>query len=537
MYGYICSKANFKFYRMYMKLKTLFFAGISAVSALMSVSCGDKEELSPTAINFDRSEATMNVGDSLVIEAVVLPPDSFSGQLTWESSDETVASVKDGLVTAIAQGEAVISAHAGDISAQCAVTVQEQKEEITIVLDRNEITLSVGGTATIQAIVLPEEYAAQIEWASSDDGVVSVDGSGIVTALAEGEADITASIGDVEAACHVTTVPVPVERVILDVASLEMNVGDKHVITATVEPDNATYRTVSWTSSDEAVATVDENGEVTAAGFGNAVITATADGVSAECEVEVIDPNALRIGNYYYSDGTWSLELDSSREVIGVVFWVGDPSADDASLKRDHPECVNGLAVSMGGDGSVNWQTGYKEYGKTLNEWVMANLDGFAPVLAEYNAGSEPDYMNMILGYNNTRAMEEFNAAPENSSWPCEAVRFIKDYAETVPLPEWCSGWYLPSIKELSLLCSGDYAGDIREISYNNMQTANRDFINERLLMVEGANHICTTCLFWSSTECSQPLSYCNHFEAGLVFRNNKASLAGGAVCRTIFAF
>lgn len=169
-----------------MKLKTLFFAGISAVSALMSVSCGDKEELSPTAINFDRSEATMNVGDSLVIEAVVLPPDSFSGQLTWESSDETVASVKDGLVTAIAQGEAVISAHAGDISAQCAVTVQEQKEEITIVLDRNEITLSVGGTATIQAIVLPEEYAAQIEWASSDDGVVSVDGSGIVTALAGG---------------------------------------------------------------------------------------------------------------------------------------------------------------------------------------------------------------------------------------------------------------------------------------------------------------------------------------------------------------
>lgn len=494
MYGYICSKANFKFYRMYMKLKTLFFAGISAVSALMSVSCGDKEELSPTAINFDRSEATMNVGDSLVIEAVVLPPDSFSGQLTWESSDETVASVKDGLVTAIAQGEAVISAHAGDISAQCAVTVQEQKEEITIVLDRNEITLSVGGTATIQAIVLPEEYAAQIEWASSDDGVVSVDGSGIVTALAEGEADITASIGDVEAACHVTTVPVPVERVILDVASLEMNVGDKHVITATVEPDNATYRTVSWTSSDEAVATVDENGEVTAAGFGNAVITATADGVSAECEVEVIDPNALRIGNYYYSDGTWSLELDSSREVIGVVFWVGDPSADDASLKRDHPECVNGLAVAIGGEEWGAWQSSSPwPYSETISDWIEENVTDYGVI--ETGEGID-DNLNKMVGYNNTKAIEAYNEG-HVSLYAVAAVSKIVEYRSVVPAPEKTSGWYLPSPKELSLLCSGDYEGNIIEISNDSSMF---ELINSVLGTIEGAQPL-SAGFYWSSSQ------------------------------------
>lgn len=513
-----------------MKLKTLFFAGISAVSALMSVSCGDKEELSPTAINFDRSEATMNVGDNLVIEAVVLPPDSFSGQLAWESSDETVASVKDGLVTAIAQGEAVISAHAGDISAQCAVTVQEQKEEITIVLDRNEITLSVGGTATIQAIVLPEEYAAQIEWASSDDGVVSVDGSGIVTALAEGEADITASIGDVEAACHVTTVPVPVERVILDVASLEMNVGDKHVITATVEPDNATYRTVSWTSSDEAVATVDENGEVTAAGFGNAVITATADGVSAECEVEVIDPNALRIGNYYYSDGTWSLELDSSREVIGVVFWVGDPSADDASLKRDHPECVNGLAVAIGGEEWGAWQSSSPwPYSETVADWIEENVVDYETIAT--GNGLE-DNLNKIVGYNNTKAIEAYNAG-HGDLYAVTAVKKIVKYRETVPAPEKSSGWYLPSPKELSLLGFGEFEGNIMDIGGGSSMI---DTINAVLGTIEGAQTI-SNGMFWSSSEYSENG---NAFYTSLPGGKPDASMSNSSVApnvRPIIAF
>lgn len=408
-----------------------------------------------------------------------------------------------------------------------------------IELSENSIVLPIGGTVQLEATVLPENAAIDsLVWSSSDENVAEVDRRGLVTALTPGKTVIRVSCNGISSVCDVIVEGIDMESIAILTSETEVQIGETFQLELETVPADAWYDEVKWMSFDESVASVDENGLVTGTGLGETVITAVAGGMSANCNVTVVPVKLdVKVGDFFYSDGTVSSTLEPEKTVVGVVFWTGDPTEDDAVLKREHPHCVNGLAVSMGGDGSVNWQTGYKEYGKTLNEWVLANLDGFAPVLAEYNAGSEPDYMNMILGYNNTRAMEEFNAAPENSSWPCEAVRFIKDYAETVPLPEWCSGWYLPSIKELSLLCSGDYAGDIREISYNNMQTANRDFINERLLMVEGANHICTTCLFWSSTECSQPLSYCNHFEAGLVFRNNKASLAGGAVCRAIFAF
>ena len=375
----------------------------------------------------------------------------------------------------------------------CSCNKEESVPHVTgIELSENSIVLPIGGTVQLEATVLPENAAIDsLVWSSSDENVAEVDRRGLVTALTPGKTVIRVSCNGISSVCDVIVEGTDMESIAILPSETEVQIGETFQLELETNPEDAWYDDVKWMSFDESVASVDENGLVTGTGLGETVITAVAGGMSANCNVTVVPVKLdVKVGDFFYSDGTVSSTLDSEKTVVGVVFWTGDPTEDDAVLKREHPHCVNGLAVSMGGDGSVNWQTGYKEYGKTLNEWVMANLDGFAPVLAEYNAGSEPDYMNMILGYNNTRAMEDFNAAPENAAWPVEAVSELAAYREKVPVPESCSGWYLPSTKELSLLCAGEIDGNIwgvGDFGGSGRYSERAALVNEKLAQIDGA--------------------------------------------------
>ena len=135
-------------------------------------------------------------------------------------------------------------------------------------------------------------------WESSAPGVATVDTNGKVTAVAEGTATITVTTtdGNFEDTCTVTvTQPAetPVTSVTLDKTSLTLDVGGSDTLTATVEPANATDKAVTWSTSNENVATVDQNGNVKAVGAGTATITAAASdgsGKTATCEVTVNGP-------------------------------------------------------------------------------------------------------------------------------------------------------------------------------------------------------------------------------------------------------
>ena len=150
------------------------------------------------------------------------------------------------------------------------------------------------------------------------------------------------------------------------------------------------------------------------------------------------------VGDYFYSDGTWSSDLDVDKEVIGIVFYTGNPAKDDPTLQADHPECTHGLVVAISGDEYVPWQSAYFQYGRTVDEWVRANTE-FTSIATSSNSD---DNINKMLGYNNTCAIEAFNADPANSQWPVEAVQAVLQYRETNPAPAGTSDWYLPSIKE-----------------------------------------------------------------------------------------
>ena len=186
----------------------------------------------------------------------------------------------------------------------------------SITLDHNEKTLKVGETFTLTATVLPEDTTDKtVTWTSSDEAVAIVDADGKVTALAPGEAEIMAKCGDVSATCKVSVLPVLVEFITISPDAWSGAVGDCIQLEATVLPEDATDKSLNWTSSDEMVATVDNTGLVSIQAEGTCVITATANdgsGVEAQCII-----NGLVTGlDTIYANGDASVDVYNTRGIL-----------------------------------------------------------------------------------------------------------------------------------------------------------------------------------------------------------------------------
>jgi uncharacterized protein YjdB len=180
-----------------------------------------------------------------------------------------------GKVTAVAEGTATIKAKAGSISTTCIVTVKAATVAVTsVTLDKTELALTIGDAdVQLTATVTPDNATdADVDWSSSDQSVATVDGSGLVTAVADGTATITAKAGGKTATCTVT---VSKKAGSISYAETEIgkSVGDDAF---TNELTKVGDGTVSYASDNTAVATVNATtGEVTIVGAGTANITAT----------------------------------------------------------------------------------------------------------------------------------------------------------------------------------------------------------------------------------------------------------------------
>ncbi len=184
----------------------------------------------------------------------------------------------------------------GSDSKEFTLTIDQQGtiHVTSVSLDKASLELTEGETAQLTATVLPDNATNKnVTWSTSNASIATVDANGLVTAVSAGTATITVTTedGTKTASCTVT-VTVPVTGVTLSQtqASLYYNrTPNTLTLTATVAPDNATNKDVTWTSSDSTVATVDQNGLVTALARGTAVITATTvdGGKTATCTVTV----------------------------------------------------------------------------------------------------------------------------------------------------------------------------------------------------------------------------------------------------------
>ena len=273
--------------------------GVAAGRATITATAGDKtatcavtvsEAVVPvTEISLDKEKLDMTEGDTETLTATVKPDNATVKTVTWKSSDETIAKVVDGVVTAVKAGSVVITATAGDKSATCEVFVSKKVIPVTkVTITPSTLNLATGETATLTVSVEPEGATYEVEWSSSDETVATIV-DGVVTAVGEGTATVTAVVGDDSATC-VVTVETPIESITLDKTELEMVKGDTETLTVTINPETAKEVKVTWSSSDEKIATVDETGKVTAVGAGEATITAKAGGKEATCKVTVKVP-------------------------------------------------------------------------------------------------------------------------------------------------------------------------------------------------------------------------------------------------------
>ena len=253
----------------------------------------DKKKVENISLN--HHELTMSVGKTAALSATVLPEDAYDRSFTWKSGNPGVAAVNNnGKVTAAAKGTAVIKAAANDgsgVFAECKITVRQPVTSLT--LNKTSLTVNKGATSTLSATAGPSDANNKtVKWTTSDSSVATVSSAGEVKGVKRGTATSTATAADgsgKKATCSVT-VKQPVTSLTLNKTALTLNNGKTATLTATVGPSNANNKTVKWTTSNSAVATVSSTGVVKGLKRGTATITATAadgSGKKAACTVTV----------------------------------------------------------------------------------------------------------------------------------------------------------------------------------------------------------------------------------------------------------
>ena len=266
-------------------------------SASQSIQVSVIQEAGRIAIEPDMV-TLMSLGETVQLTASVLDRNDQpveGAAVTWMSGDEAVATVDEaGLVTAVSNGTAQITARAGSASQSIKVSVMQEAGRIVIEPDMATL-MSLGDTVQLTASVIDRNdqpvEGAVVTWMSGDEAVATVDEAGLVTAVSNGTAQITARSGSASQSIQVSVMQ-EAGRIVIepDMATL-MSLGDTVQLTASVIDRNdqpVEGAAVTWTSGDEAVATVDEAGLVTAVSNGTAQITARSGSASQSIQVSVM---------------------------------------------------------------------------------------------------------------------------------------------------------------------------------------------------------------------------------------------------------
>lgn len=273
-------------------------------------------------ISINYSSISLEMGKTL--ELFVSAEDEIDiSNITWSSSDTNIAVVDDmGVVTAINAGDTVITATTGDgiNSVACTIKVLPIAVE-SLTLDKTNINMYIGDTDKIVAKITPDNATNKsIVWESSDTDIVYVE-NGVVTAKKPGTAIITAKSGDgrYKAECIIEVTTIVISNIIIDKSNITLKCGEYTTIMYTTEPENATDKTVVWSSSDDKIASV-SNGIVKGIRNGIVVITASnLDGsIKAECTVSVI-PSTIAVTGITLKESTALISIGEKKTLHASI--------------------------------------------------------------------------------------------------------------------------------------------------------------------------------------------------------------------------
>ncbi len=265
-----------------------------------------RPQVAVTGVSLNANTLTLTIGETNQLTATVNPTNASNKNVTWSSSNTSVATVNNGLVTAVAAGNATITVTTEDGSrtATCEVTVNAPVLVSSVTVSGGT-EVSIGSTLQLSASVLPVDAANKtLTWSSSDTNLATVDQNGLVTGKAAGEVTITAKANDgsnVQNSVTITVKAVPVTSITINSSSDEVSVNGTLQLSAVINPSNATNKEVTWSSSDDTKAVVDQTGKVTGVSEADEVtITATAQdgsGQTASKTIRVVQASAVSLLN------------------------------------------------------------------------------------------------------------------------------------------------------------------------------------------------------------------------------------------------
>ena len=334
-----------------------------------------------TRVILNKVNLKLVVGESGTLSATINPSNATDQKITWSSSDTDVATVENGEVTGKKAGTAVITATANNGKKMtCKVTVIGENNhgggsstaiDVTeISLNKQNLKLAVGKTETLTTKISPSNATDKgITWSTTDASVATVD-KGKVHAKKAGTATIIAtSRNGKTATCDVivTSGNVTVADVNLNISDLKLVVGQNETLIASVSPSDATDKSITWSSSNTGVATVDK-GKVHAKKAGTTTITATSDnGKKATCKVTVTSNN----GSIVAVTGV-NLNISDLKLIVGKTETLtATISPGDAT------------------DKSITWSSSDTSVATVSNGKVTAKKSGTAIITATSNNGKK----------------------------------------------------------------------------------------------------------------------------------------------------
>lgn len=283
-------------------------------------------------IDLHKSSITLGVGHSETIK-YTLNEDLNSSNIVWKSSNEKVAIVQNGKITAITEGTAIITASINGNNSTCKVIVSSDYIPITgISLNKSSLNIVIGTTETLIKNISPSNATNQdVTWHSSNEDVATINSSGQITAKKTGSTTITVTTSNgYRTTCKVTVIDtISLKEIKLNKTNINIKEHETDTLSISYNPNNATNKNITWKSSNTNVATVDLSGKVTAIQPGTATITAVSNdgGHVASCKVTV---EAL-------SKKVSSITLDKTE--LNLV--AGDEAGVKATIQPEYAENKN----------------------------------------------------------------------------------------------------------------------------------------------------------------------------------------------------
>lgn len=447
---------------------------VAGTVVLTMPSCGgNKENNEPEpvkeSVEFTQTTVSIPIDGNGTVSLKVTPIDKLA-DVEVNVADEDVidldkSSVSEGYVftmKAKSLGSTTIVAVLGSSIAKCAVSV-DPIAVTGISLDKTSIQLVVGATETLSAKVTPDNATSpSISWDSSDKEVATVD-NGVVTAVSAGKATITAASSSFTAECVVEVKTIEAESLTLDFTSKELTETESFIVNATILPEGTSYKNVEWTVDNSDVlrlepfdASEDDNivsARVISLKAGDAKVTASINSIKAVCSVSVkakeppVEP--AKIGDYFYSDGTWS-----DGGLISI-----NKDGTKAVWAENKPAPVEGKTVI-----GIVFQTDQNRFSTVEQQQgfthglVFCLKSAHAPGTMYTRYTLEDDFSCIGKGkfgstwYNNLSGQAE-NAKvlatyPGSALKNCPAFDWVHtDFVPAAPLNT--SGWFIPSIGQL----------------------------------------------------------------------------------------